>query len=228
MDLKFEELAKMIDHTLLRPDIDKNHLIKHCQDAIKYNFKTVAINNANIEFCKEQLKGTDILCDAAVGFPLGQNTIETKVFETKDAIEKGAGEVDYVINIVEVKNQNWNYLEEEMSRIVDLCNNYNIVSKVILETCYLTEDEKKRLCEIALKVRPTFIKTSTGFGPAGARVEDIRLIKSCVGDDIKIKASGGIRSIDDALSMIEAGASRIGTSNGVKIMEEFKDRFLRF
>lgn len=224
MDLKVNQLSKMIDHTILKPHINNDDLIKHCEDARKYNFKTVAINNANVVFCKKQLEGTDILCDAAVGFPLGQSTIETKVFETKDVIEKGAGEVDYVINIVEVKNKNWDYIEDEMRKIVDVCNHYDIVSKVILETCYLTEDEKRKICEIALKVKPTFIKTSTGFGTEGATVEDIKLMKECVGDEVKIKASGGIRNIHDALSMIEAGASRIGTSQGVKIVEEYKER----
>mgnify|MGYP000866505989 FL=1 len=224
MGLTMAELAKMIDHTLLKAFISNEDLKKHCEDAIKYGFKTVAINNAQVSFCKKILEGTDILCDAAVGFPLGQSTIETKVFETKDVIEKGAKEVDYVINIVELKNRNFSYIEDEMERIVDVCNREGIVSKVIFETCYLTDDEKRKLCEIALKVRPTFIKTSTGFGTGGATINDVKLMKECVGDNIKIKASGGIRNIDDALSMIAAGASRLGTSQGVKIIEEYKER----
>lgn len=227
MNLQVAELAKMVDHTILKANINNDDLIKHCEEAKNYNFKTVAINNANVVFCKKQLEGTDILCDAAVGFPLGQSTIETKVFETKDVIEKGAGEVDYVINIVEVKNQNWNYIEDEMKQIVAVCNEDHIVSKVILETCYLTDEEKRKICEIALKVRPTFIKTSTGFGTGGATVEDIKLMKASVGDAVKIKASGGIRSIEEVLSMIEAGASRIGTSQGVRIVDEYKERLLK-
>lgn len=224
MDLTLDELAKMIDHTLLKPFICDEDLKKHCEDAMKYGFKTVAINNAQVPFCKSLLEGTDILCDAAVGFPLGQSTIETKVFETKDVIEKGAKEVDYVINIVEVKNQNYSYIEDEMKRIVDVCSKEGIVSKVIFETCYLTDEEKRKLCEIALKVKPTFIKTSTGFGTGGATIKDIELMKECVGDNIKIKASGGIRTIDDAFSMLKAGACRLGTSQGVAIMEEYKER----
>ena len=224
MNLTVDELAKMIDHTLLKPFISNEDLKRHCEDAINYNFKTVAINNAAVPFCKKALVGTDILCDAAVGFPLGQSTIETKVFETKDVIDKGAGEVDYVINIVEVKNQNLSYIEDEMLKIVDVCNKEGVVSKVIFETCYLTDDEKRKLCEIALKVKPTFIKTSTGFGTGGATIEDVKLMKECVGNNIKIKASGGIRNIDDTLAMIEAGASRIGTSQGVKIVEEYIER----
>ncbi len=157
-----------------------------------------------------------------MGFPLGQSTIETKVFETIDAIENGAGEVDYVVNIVEIKNDNWEYVEEEMKRIVAACDQRNVVSKVIFETCYLTDHEKRRLCEVALKLKPTYIKTSTGFGTEGATVEDVKLMKECVSDQIKIKASGGVRSFNDALNMIEAGADRIGTSSGVKIIEQFK------
>lgn len=226
MDLKVSELAKMIDHTVLKPYISNDDLVQHCEEAKKYNFKTVAINNANVVFCKKQLEGTDILCDAAVGFPLGQSTIEAKVFETRDVIVKGAGEVDYVINIVEVKNKNWDYIEDEMGRIVEVCNEYHIVSKVILETCYLTDEEKRKICEIALKIKPTFVKTSTGFGTGGATVEDVKLMKESVGDEIKIKASGGIRSFEEAFLMIEAGASRIGTSQGVKILEEYKEKLL--
>jgi deoxyribose-phosphate aldolase len=175
-----------------------------------------------VPFCKDVLEGSDILCDAAVGFPLGQSTLETKVFETKDVIHKGAKEVDYVVNIVEIKNKNWSFIEDEMKRIVDVCNKNEVVSKVIFETCYLTNEEKRILCDVAMKVEPTFIKTSTGFGTAGATLEDIKLMKECVGDKIKIKASGGIRSLEDMLAMVDAGASRIGTSSGVKIIEDFK------
>lgn len=224
MNLKISELAKMIDQTLLKQYISNEDLRIHCEQAAEYNFKTVAINNAPIPFCHKILEGTDVLCDAAISFPLGQCTIETKVFETKDAIEKGAGEVDYVVNIVEVKNKNWAYIEEEMQKIVEACSRRGVTSKVIFENCYLIEEEKRKLCEIALKIKPTFIKTSTGFGTSGATVEDVMLMKECVGDAIKIKAAGGIRTIEDALAMIEAGASRLGTSQGVKIIEQYKQR----
>lgn len=210
----------MIDQTLLKPYATHDDLKKHCLEAIKYGFKTVAINNAPVPFCKEILNGSEVLCDAAVSFPLGQCTIETKVFETRDVIEKGAGEVDYVINIGELKSGNWEYIEQEMRAVVVVCNEYEVVSKVIFENCYLSDDEKRKLCKIALRVKPTFIKTSTGFGTGGATVEDVRLMKSCVGDDIKIKASGGIKSLSQALKLIEAGAERIGTSQGVALIEE--------
>lgn len=224
MKLSVAQLAEMIDHTLLKPFITNEDLQKHCDEAIAYRFKTVAINNAVIPFCQAALKGSNVLCDAAVSFPLGQSTIETKVFETIDAIVKGAEEVDYVVNLVEIKNRNWSYVEEEMQRIVTACNERRMVSKVIFETCYLTEEEKCKLCEVALKVKPTYIKTSTGFGTQGATVEDVRLMKACVGDSVKIKASGGVRSLEIALAMVEAGASRIGTSNGVVIIDQYRLR----
>lgn len=218
-----EMLAGMIDQTLLKQFVTLEDLREHCETAAKYHFKTVAINNAPVPFCHKVLEGSGVLCDAAVSFPLGQCTIETKVFETRDVIEKGAGEVDYVVNLVELKSGNWDYVEEEMSRIVEACREKEITSKVIFENCYLTDDEKRKLCEIALRVKPTFIKTSTGFGTGGATVEDVRLMKECVGDAIKIKAAGGIRDAKTALAMIEAGAERIGTSAGVKIVEEFTE-----
>ena len=216
-----QALASMIDQTLLRPDANYVQLREHCELAAQYGFKTVAVNNAVIPFCRKILEGTGVLCDAAISFPLGQSTVETKVFETLDAIKNGAGEVDYVVNLVEVKNGDWDFVEDEMSRIALACKANNVTSKVIFENCYLTEDEKKRLCEIALKVRPDFIKTSTGFGAGGATLEDVQLMKNCVGDDVKIKAAGGIRSLEMAMAMIDAGADRIGTSRGVEILEEF-------
>ena len=214
--------AGMIDHTLLKPFITNEDWKVLCEEAMKYGFKTVAINNAGISICKNYLDQSDVLVDAAVSFPLGQCTLETKIFETRDAIKKGAGEVDYVVNIVELKNGNWNYIEKEMASIVAVCREHGVTSKVIFETCYLTDDEKRKLCGVALKVQPDFVKTSTGFGTGGATIDDVRLMKSSVGDSIKVKASGGIRNAETFLAMIEAGALRIGTSSGIKIIEEFK------
>ncbi len=220
--LSSEQLASMIDQTNLKHYISQTELELFAKAALPYRFKTLAVNNAPIPFLNKILEGSPTVCDAAVSFPFGQCTIETKVFETKDAIAKGAGEVDYVCNIVELKSGHWDYIEEEMRRIVDVCSEHNIISKVIFENCYLTDDEKKRMCETALKVRPTFIKTSTGFGTGGATVEDVRLMKSMVGDELKIKAAGGIRSAQAALDMIQAGAERIGTSRGIEIVDGFR------
>lgn len=217
-----KKLAEMIDQTLLKPFVTLDDMKIHCETADKYGFKTVAVNNAVVEYCARLLQNSRTVCDAAVSFPLGQCTLETKIFETNDVIEKGAKEVDYVVNIVELKSGNWEYIEKEMISIVNACNKNGVISKVIFENCYLNDDEKRKLCQIALKVHPNFIKTSTGFGRGGATEEDIRLMKSVVGDEIKIKAAGGIRDLRTALSMIRAGASRIGTSCGTQIIDELK------
>lgn len=223
--LTFKELAGMVDHTLLKPYVKNEDFKKICDEAMRYEFKMVAINPAMTEICKEYLKGSKVHVGAAIGFPLGQTTLECKVFETKDAIAKGADEIDYVINIVELKNGNLQYIEREMEEIVKACRENNIISKVIFENCYLTDEEKIQVAKIALKVKPDFIKTSTGFGNSGATVEDVKLMKSVVGNEVKVKAAGGIRDLETALKMIEAGAERIGASSGVKILDEYK-RFL--
>jgi len=223
-----ETLAKYFDQTLLKPFVTEQRLREFCEESDRYGFAMVAINSAPVKFCREVLKNSAVHVGAAVGFPLGQTTIADKAFETEQAIADGADEIDYVVNLVKLKSGDLHYVEEEMRRIVEICNEHGKISKVIFENCYLTDDEKRTLCEIALKVRPTFIKTSTGFGtPApgiavGATVEDVRLMKSMVGDAVKVKAAGGVRTLADAIAMIEAGAERIGTSAGVPIIEELK------
>lgn len=223
--LSSEAAANIIDNTVLKPFITNETWAELCKLSREYGFKTVAINNAGIEYCAKLLKGSAVLVDAAVSFPLGQSTIETKVFETEDAINKGAGEVDYVINIVELKNRNYNYIKREMEEIVSICRKNHVISKVIFETCYLTKDEIIKMCEIANSVKPDFIKTSTGFGEYGAKLEDVRVMREFASEEIKIKASGGIRTLDDFLNFVEAGADRIGTSSGKKIIDEYKSRF---
>ena len=174
--------------------------------------------------CKKKLEGSPVHVGAAIGFPLGQTTLECKIFETKDAIEKGADEIDYVINVAELKNKNYDYIKKEMEEIVKICREAGKTSKVIFENCYLTDDEKRKVAEIAKEVKPDFIKTSTGFGTGGATVEDVKLMKSVVGDEVKVKAAGGIRDLKTALAMIEAGAERLGTSAGVAIVEEYNNQ----
>ena len=230
MNTKFtpEQLAKYFDQRLLKPFVTEERLKEFCLESDRYGFAMVAINSAPVKFCREVLKNSSVHVGAAIGFPLGQTTIEDKVFETKQAIKDGADEIDYVVNLVKLKSGDTDFIETEMRSIVDVCKENGKISKVIFENCYLTDDEKKTLCEISLKVLPTFIKTSTGFGtPAngiavGATVEDVRLMKSMVGDAVKVKAAGGVRTLADALAMIDAGAQRIGTSAGVKIVEELK------
>lgn len=218
-----EQLAKYFDQTLLKAYVSDEDFKIFCEECKKYNFKMVAINSAPVIKCKKFLAGSDVLVGAAIGFPLGQTTIEAKAFETIQALENGADEIDYVINIVELKNRNLDYIREEMQRIVEICKKNKVTSKVIFENCYLTEEEKKILCEIALEIRPDFIKTSTGFGTGGATISDVKFMKSMVGDKIKVKAAGGIRDLTTALQMIEAGAERIGTSAGVTIIEALKE-----
>ena len=216
-----EQLANMIDHTNLKAFADDAAFEKLCDEAKKYNFKMVAINPAQTVRCMKKLEGSPVHVGAAIGFPLGQTTLECKIFETKDAIEKGADEIDYVINVAELKNKNYDYIKKEMEEIVKICREAGKTSKVIFENCYLTDDEKRKVAEIAKEVKPDFIKTSTGFGTGGATVEDVKLMKSVVGDEVKVKAAGGIRDLKTALAMIEAGAERLGTSAGVAIVEEY-------
>jgi len=219
-----EQLANMIDHTNLKAFADDAVFEKLCDEAKKYNFKMVAINPAQTVRCKKKLEGSPVHVGAAIGFPLGQTTLECKIFETKDAIEKGADEIDYVINVAELKNKNYDYIKKEMEEIVKICREAGKTSKVIFENCYLTDDEKRKVAEIAKEVKPDFIKTSTGFGTGGATVEDVKLMKSVVGDEVKVKAAGGIRDLKTALAMIEAGAERLGTSAGVAIVEEYNNQ----
>ena len=222
IDITKEQLAKMFDHTLLKAYATDEDFYHFCQDAKEMNVKMVAINSVPVKVCKEYLKDTDIHVGAAISFPLGQTTIETKVFETKKAIEDGADEIDYVVNVGKVKMHDWDYIEKEMTNIVNACHEKDILCKVIFENCYLEKDEIRQLALIAKKVKPDFIKTSTGFGISGATVEDVKLMKETVGDEVGVKAAGGIRSWETCQAMIEAGATRIGTSSSQKILEGFE------
>lgn len=220
--LSVKELANYFDHTLLKPYVMDADFKKLCEDADCYGFKMVAINSAPVALCREYLKNSEVHVGAAIGFPLGQTTIETKLFETKDAIEKGADEIDYVINIIELKNKNYDYIKNEMKTIVDYCREKDVLSKVIFENCYLTKEEITQVAQIAKEVKPDFIKTSTGFGTGGATCEDVKLMKTIVGNDVKVKAAGGIRDLETCLAMIEAGAERIGSSSSIEITEAYK------
>ena len=217
-----EELARMIDHTYVKADATRKQMEKLCKEAREYHFAMAAINSSQTALCAEYLRDSDVHVGAAIGFPLGQTTIAAKVFEAKDAIQNGADEIDYMINLTEVKAGNWEYVKEEMQRIVTVCRNNGKLCKVILETCYLTKDEIKQMCKIAVAVKPDFVKTSTGFGSAGATVEDVALMRRCVGTAVKVKASGGIRDARTFKNMVASGALRIGTSAGVSIVKELQ------
>lgn len=209
-------IAKMIDHTILKAFATKEDVKVLCKEAQEYNFFSVCINPANIELAKKELGGSDVKVCTVIGFPLGANTSEVKAFETKDAIKKGADEVDMVINIGALKDKNYDYVLNDIKAVVDAADKKALV-KVIIETCYLTDEEKKIACELSVKAGADFVKTSTGFGTGGSTPEDIKLMREVVGPNIGVKASGGVRNQEDAKAVIEAGCSRIGASASVAI-----------
>lgn len=211
------QLAKMIDHTLLRADATRNELTKLTEEAKQYQFASVCVNPGWVSYAAEQLKGTGVDICTVIGFPLGASTSETKAFETKDAIAKGATEVDMVINIGALKDGKDDVVEQDIRAVVEAAA--GTLVKVIIETCLLTDDEKVRACQAAVRAGADFVKTSTGFSTGGATPENIALMRRTVGPDVGVKASGGVRSLEDMQKMIEAGATRIGASSGVKIMQ---------
>lgn len=211
-----ENVNKLIDHTLLKAFATKEDIKKLCDEAIQYNFKSVCVNPANVKLASELLQESEVLVCTVIGFPLGANTIETKIFETVDSIINGADEIDMVINVGKVKEHDYDYIEEEIAAVVKASEGKTV--KVIIETCYLTDEEKEEVCKRATKAKATFVKTSTGFGTGGATVEDVKLMKASISEDMFVKASGGVRNYDDLKAMVDAGASRIGASSGVAIM----------
>lgn len=209
---------KYIDHTLLKSFATKDDILKLCNEANLYKFKSVCVNPVNVELAYELLKGTDVLVCTVIGFPLGANTSEVKAYETTKAITDGASEIDMVINIGAAKSHDYDVVYNDILSVVKAAN--GVLVKVIIETCYLTDEEKITVCQLAVKAGANYVKTSTGFGPSGATEHDILLMRETVGKDIGVKASGGIKTIDDFTTMVNAGANRIGTSNGIFIMED--------
>ncbi|MBU8684070.1 deoxyribose-phosphate aldolase [Bacillus haynesii] len=210
-------IANLIDHTALKPHTQKSEIKKLIEEAKTYQFASVCVNPTWVEFAAKELKGTEIDVCTVIGFPLGANTTETKAFETKDAIAKGATEVDMVINIAALKDGDDDFVEADIRAVVEAAKGKALV-KVIIETCLLTDEEKERACRLAVAAGADFVKTSTGFSTGGATAEDIALMRKTVGPDIGVKASGGIRTKEDVESMISAGATRIGASAGVSIV----------
>ena len=209
-------LAKTIDHTLLKPDADDGAIDRLCREAVEYGFRSCCVNSANVARVHDRLQGSGVLTCSVVGFPLGAMSTPAKVFETRQAIQDGADEIDMVINIGKVKSGDMAYVEEEIRTLKKACGDKTL--KVIIETCLLTDPEKVEVCRAALRAGADFVKTSTGFSTGGARTEDVRLMKETVGDRAKVKASGGIHTREEALAMIEAGADRIGASAGIAIV----------
>ncbi len=214
------DLNKYIDHTLLKPTAKESDIVKICSEAKQFNFASVCVNPCNVKLITKELKGSDVKVCSVITFPFGTSSTEIKVAEAKEAIADGADEIDMVINVGKLLENDLEYTEKEISAITKACHDGGAILKVIVETCYLEEENIKAICEIIEKAGADFIKTSTGYGTRGASLDDIKLFKKYLKGNTKIKASGGIRSKEDALKYIELGCSRIGTSSGIKIVSD--------
>lgn len=214
-------INKYIDHTALKADTDLKQIEKLCAEAKEYDFFSVCVNSYFVKKAAALLSGSSVKVCTVVGFPLGASTMETKRFEAMKAVAEGAKEIDMVINVSAIKSQDWQYVLDDMSSLAQVTHQQGALLKVILETALLTHDEKKKACELAVKANVDFVKTSTGFSTAGATVEDVKLMRSIVGN-MGVKASGGIRDAETARMMIEAGATRLGTSASVEIVKGLK------
>ena len=219
LNMNARELAKTIDHTLLKPDASAAQIIKVCDEAKAYHFASVCVNPSRIALVAEQLKGTDVTPCCVVGFPLGAIPSESKAAETAVAVKNGAREIDMVIDIGAAKDGDWAKVEADIAAVKAACGDAAKL-KVIIETCLLTDDEKVQACLAAKRAKADFVKTSTGFSKAGATVEDVRLMRRTVGPEMGVKAAGGIHTRQEALAMLEAGATRIGASSGIAIVSE--------
>lgn len=212
-----EQLNKLIDHTLLKADATEDQIQKLCQEAREYEFISVCINPAWVKKAAAFLTDSSVKVCTVIGFPLGATTSEVKAFEARDAIQNGATEVDMVINIGALKDRDLELVERDIRQVVEAAEG-KALTKVIIEACLLTNEEKILACEAAKKAGADFVKTSTGFSTGGATPEDVKLMRSTVGPDMGVKASGGVRTYEDAKTMLEAGATRLGTSNGVALL----------
>ncbi|MBS4194733.1 deoxyribose-phosphate aldolase [Lederbergia citri] len=213
-----DNIARYIDHTLLKADATKESITTLCEEAKNYHFASVCVNPTWVQYVSSLLKATDVKVCTVIGFPLGATTPETKAFETKNAIENGATEIDMVINIGALKDENYELVERDIAAVCAAAKGKALV-KVIIETSLLTDQEKEKACKIAKEAGADFVKTSTGFSTGGASIKDIELMRKAVGPDLGVKASGGVRSIEDVKGMIQAGATRIGASSGVAIVK---------
>lgn len=209
---------KMIDHTVLKADTPLETVKRICDEAMEYGFASVCINPCHVAYCADYLKDSDVNVCTVIGFPLGANTSATKAFETKDAIANGADEIDMVMNIGALKDKNYDLVRDDVKAVVDAAN--GTLVKVILETCLLTEDEIKKACELCVEAKADFVKTSTGFSTRGATIEDVKIMKAAVQGKAKVKAAGGVRTHEDMVKIVEAGADRIGTSAGCSLVEK--------
>ncbi len=222
-----KELASFIDHTILKPEATNAEVENLCREASEYGFASVCVNPSFVSLVKEKLRGTNVKACATIGFPLGATTTAAKVSEAKEAVANGAAEVDMVINVGRLKSGDIDYVGRDIRSVVEVGHAGKAHVKVIIETCLLTDEEKKLACEIAKRSGADFVKTSTGFSKGGATADDVALMRRVVGDSVGVKASGGVRTLADALLMIRSGATRIGTSSGVKIVMECMQNQIR-
>ena len=209
---------KMIDHTVLKADTPLETVKRICDEAIEYGFASVCINPCHVAYCADYLKDSDVNVCTVIGFPLGANTSAVKAFETKDAIANGADEIDMVMNIGALKDKNYDLVRDDVKAVVEAAN--GTLVKVILETCLLTEDEIKKACELCVEAKADYVKTSTGFSTRGATIEDVQIMKAAVQGKAKVKAAGGVRTHEDMVKIVEAGADRIGTSAGCSLVKK--------
>lgn len=223
MEFTKESVALYFDHTLLKAFATKEDIIKLCNEAKEIGSYSVCVNPTYVKTCKELLEKSTVKVCSVIDFPLGSSDLESKEFELKKAVENGAEEVDYVLNVGRVKMHDWEYITKEMDVLTKAAHNNGAGIKVIIETCYLTKEEIKEVSLIAKEVKPDFVKTSTGFGTGGATVEDVKLMSDTVEGLVKVKASGGIRTWQSCKEMIEAGANRIGVSASLNILKEFEN-----
>ena len=209
---------KMIDHTVLKADTPLETVKRICDEAMEYGFASVCINPCHVAYCADYLKDSDVNVCTVIGFPLGANTSAVKAFETKDAIANGADEIDMVMNIGALKDKNYDLVRNDVKAVVEAAN--GTLVKVILETCLLTEDEIKKACELGVEAKADYVKTSTGFSTRGATIEDVRIMKEAVHGKAKVKAAGGVRTPEDMVKIVAAGADRIGTSAGCSLVKK--------
>jgi deoxyribose-phosphate aldolase len=214
------DIARLIDHTILKPETTPTQVRQLCEEALRLGFASACVNPWHVPLVAEMVRGSPVKVCTVAGFPLGATTTDAKVFEAQEAIQYGAQEIDMVMNVGALKSADDAAVEDDIRRIADACHRERAICKVILENCLLSDEEKIRACRIAMRAGADYVKTSTGFNAGGATVEDVAMMRATVGPKIGVKASGGIRTLEDVKKMVAAGATRIGTSAGVKIMEQ--------
>ena len=220
----YEDLAKMIDHSLLRPELTEAEVVEGCRLAVRYGVATVCVRPADLDLARPIVEGSGVLLSTVIGFPHGDSTTETKLFEARDAIARGARELDMVLNIGRLRSRDFSYVEQEIGQLAAEAHRHGVILKVILENAYLTDELKIEACRICERAGADFVKTSTGFAPTGATAEDLRLMRASTGPKMRVKAAGGIRTLDRAIEAHDLGCSRIGATATAKILDEWKAR----